>query len=76
MLYFAVRVANQTNCGECETPVLEEIDDLFWAKNQGRRDRAQKQESHVKNTNRSEDQGPLAGTEALLARSSCVSNRK
>ena len=29
MLYLAVRVADQTYCTEYETPVLEEIDDLF-----------------------------------------------
>jgi len=33
VLYFAVRVADQTYCGEYETPVLEEVDDLFSAKN-------------------------------------------
>ena len=32
-LYFAVRVADQTYCSEYETPVLDEIDDLFSAKN-------------------------------------------
>jgi hypothetical protein len=28
MLYFALRVSDQTYCGEYETPVLDEIDDL------------------------------------------------
>ena len=32
-LYFAVRGADQTYCGEYETPVLDEIDDLLSAKN-------------------------------------------
>jgi hypothetical protein len=32
LLYFAVRVSDQTYCAEYETPVLEEIDDLFSAK--------------------------------------------
>jgi hypothetical protein len=32
LLYFAVRVSDQTYCSEYETPVLEEIDDLFAAK--------------------------------------------
>ena len=32
-LYFAVRGADQTYCGEYETPVLGEIDDLLSAKN-------------------------------------------
>ena len=31
-LYFAVRAADQTYCGEYETPVLDEISDLFLAK--------------------------------------------
>lgn len=29
MLYFALRVSDQTYCGEYETPVLDEIDDLL-----------------------------------------------
>jgi hypothetical protein len=29
MLYFAVRISDQTLCAEYETPVLDEIDDLF-----------------------------------------------
>jgi len=32
-LHFALRAADQTYCGEYETPVLNEIDDLFSAKN-------------------------------------------
>ena len=32
LLYFAVRTSDQTYCAEYETPVLEEIDDLFSAK--------------------------------------------
>jgi len=32
LLYFAVRVSDQTYCAEYETPVLDEIDDLFSAK--------------------------------------------
>jgi hypothetical protein len=31
-LYLTVRVAEQTYCGEYETPVIEEIDDLLAAK--------------------------------------------
>ncbi|MGO9077304.1 MAG: hypothetical protein ACLQEI_24385 [Terriglobales bacterium] len=31
-LYFAVRTSDQTYCSEYETPVLDEIDDLFSAK--------------------------------------------
>ena len=31
MLYFAVRTSEQTYCAEYETPVLDEIDDLFSA---------------------------------------------
>jgi hypothetical protein len=31
-LYFAVRTSEQTFCAEYETPILEEIDDLFSAK--------------------------------------------
>jgi hypothetical protein len=31
-LHFAVRASNQTYCAEYETPVLDEIDDLFSAK--------------------------------------------
>lgn len=33
-LYFAVRASHQTYCVEYETPVLDEIDDLFSAKYQ------------------------------------------
>ena len=32
LLYFAVRTSGQTYCAEYETPVLDEIDDLFSAK--------------------------------------------
>ncbi len=32
LLYFAVRTSDQTYCAEYETPVLDEIDDLFSAK--------------------------------------------
>jgi len=32
MLYFAIRVSDRTYCGEYETPVIDEIDDLFSAK--------------------------------------------
>jgi hypothetical protein len=32
LLYFAVRTSEQTYCAEYETPVLDEIDDLFSAK--------------------------------------------
>ena len=32
LLYFAVRISFQTFCAEYETPVLDEIDDLFSAK--------------------------------------------
>jgi hypothetical protein len=32
LLYFAVRTSDQTFCAEYETPVLDEIDDLFSAK--------------------------------------------
>jgi hypothetical protein len=32
LLYFAVRTSVQTYCAEYETPVLDEIDDLFSAK--------------------------------------------
>jgi len=32
LLYFAVRTSDQTSCAEYETPVLDEIDDLFSAK--------------------------------------------
>jgi hypothetical protein len=32
LLYFAVRTSHQTYCAEYETPVLDEIDDLFSAK--------------------------------------------
>jgi hypothetical protein len=32
LLYFAVRASGQTYCSEYETPVLDEIDDLFSAK--------------------------------------------
>ena len=32
MLYFAVRISDQTLCAEYETPVLDEIDDLFSAR--------------------------------------------
>jgi hypothetical protein len=32
LLYFAVRTSDRTYCAEYETPVLEEIDDLFSAK--------------------------------------------
>ena len=32
LLYFEVRTSDQTYCAEYETPVLEEIDDLFAAK--------------------------------------------
>ena len=32
LLYLAVRTSNQTYCAEYETPVLDEIDDLFSAK--------------------------------------------
>jgi hypothetical protein len=32
LLYFAIRVSEQTYCSEYETPVLDEIDDLFSAK--------------------------------------------
>jgi hypothetical protein len=32
MLYFAIRVSERTYCSEYETPVLDEIDDLFSAK--------------------------------------------
>jgi hypothetical protein len=32
LLYFAVRASDQTYCSEYETPVLDEIDDLFSAK--------------------------------------------
>jgi hypothetical protein len=34
LLYFAVRTSDQTYCAEYETPVLDEIDDLFSAKEQ------------------------------------------
>ncbi len=33
LLYFAVRTSDQTYCAEYETPVLDEIDGLFSAKN-------------------------------------------
>src|SRR5260370_37426081 len=33
LLYFAVRTSDQTYCAEYETPVLDETDDLFSAKN-------------------------------------------
>jgi hypothetical protein len=32
LLYFAVRTSDQTYCAEYEAPVLDEIDDLFSAK--------------------------------------------
>jgi len=32
ILYFAIRVSDKTHCSEYETPVLDEIDDLFSAK--------------------------------------------
>jgi hypothetical protein len=32
MLYFAIRVSDKTYCSEYETPVLDEVDDLFSAK--------------------------------------------
>jgi len=32
MLYFAIRVSERTYCGEYETPVLDEINDLLAAK--------------------------------------------
>ncbi len=32
LLYFAVRASDRTYCSEYETPVIEEIDDLFSAK--------------------------------------------
>ncbi len=32
ILYFAVRISDQTYCAEYETPVLDEIDDLFSVK--------------------------------------------
>ena len=32
LIYFAVRTSDQTYCAEYETPVLDEIDDLFSAK--------------------------------------------
>jgi len=32
LLYFVVRASDQTYCSEYETPVLDEIDDLFSAK--------------------------------------------
>ncbi|MGD0415910.1 MAG: hypothetical protein ABSA80_11190 [Terriglobales bacterium] len=32
LLYFAVRASGQTYCSEYETPVLDEIDDVFSAK--------------------------------------------
>ena len=32
LLYFAVRASGQTYCSEYETPVLDEIDDVFTAK--------------------------------------------
>jgi hypothetical protein len=32
LLHFAVRTSDQTYCAEYETPVLDEIDDLFSAK--------------------------------------------
>jgi hypothetical protein len=32
LLYFAVRASDQTYCSEYETPVLDEIDDVFSAK--------------------------------------------
>jgi len=32
LLYFAVRTSDKTYCAEYETPVLDEIDDLFSAK--------------------------------------------
>ena len=31
-LYFAIRVSDKTYCSEYETPVLDEVDDLFSAK--------------------------------------------
>jgi hypothetical protein len=34
LLYFAVRTSDETYCAEYETPVLDEIDDLFSAKDQ------------------------------------------
>ena len=36
LLYFAVRTSAQTYCAEYETPVLDEIDDLFSAKDKDR----------------------------------------
>jgi len=33
MLYFAIHASERTYCSEYETPVLDEIDDLFSAKN-------------------------------------------
>jgi hypothetical protein len=32
LLYFAIRVSERTYCGEYDTPVLDEINDLFSAK--------------------------------------------
>ncbi len=32
LLYFAVRISDKTYCAEYETPVLDEIDDLFSVK--------------------------------------------
>jgi len=32
LLYFAVRMSDNTYCAEYETPILDEIDDLFSAK--------------------------------------------
>jgi hypothetical protein len=42
LLYFAVRTSDQTYCAEYETPVLDEIDDLF-REGQGCRVCAQRQ---------------------------------
>jgi hypothetical protein len=65
MLYFAIRVSDKTYCSEYETPVLDEVDDLFSAKDKDV-EFAQGQRPHAQNTARAENQGSPGGRKAVL----------
>lgn len=69
LLYFAVRVPGQTNCAEYETPVLDEIDDLFAAKDKDVEFVLKGKSLTPENAEGPEAQGPLSGTEAALTAS-------
>jgi hypothetical protein len=66
LLYFAVRTSTQSYCAEYETPVLDEIDDLFSVKDKDVEFVLKGKRLTLENTEGSEAQGSLSGAKEVL----------